>query len=405
MYLADLMSYVLDAAENSEMRSSFRKLPGPEGVSFYLARSKATLENFELFALERSALLAASDMRVDKIQGFEAIAEKVFQEPRKLYFESSFSERNTIFSRVPMVKNAPELDMEIGAPTRVGSAIDIQGNGVATIQSCWNTSKSDLASYTTEMIRSFGIPKDHVKTVGKMASLNWSVFRVKIDINNKSTMTLPEFKESVERGDPETREFYDMFVADMARSGEKASMREAWYTYRLNKVCSYEFDRTGLNFLAEMAHITGEDVEKLADTLRADLDGEMVFGLAMVALLELGDLNVNVRPERSFPARGKNKGKKSPHRKVAMTNTAPTPRLGVVTLKLDKELVDALYRQRRDGIETQVPEDHQNEAGKRTAPVRHPVSGHLFLARNGQVVWRKAHWRGNDIRKRITRLS
>ena len=402
MYLADLMAYLVDAAGSSEVRSSLRKLPGPEGVAFYLSRSKSTLEEYELFALERSALLAASDMRVDKIQGFEAIAEKVFQTPRKLFFESSFTDRNTIFSRVPLANSKPELDMEIGAPSRVGSAIDIHGDGRATVQVCWNTARSDLAVYSNDLIRSLGVPKEHVKAVRKMASLNWSVFRVIIDVNNKSTMTLQEFRESVERGDPETREFYDIFVSDRRRSGEKSGMREAWYTYRLNSICSYDFDRTGSDFFAEMARISGEDIDKLAATLRADLDGEVIFSLAMVALLELRDLNVNVRPERSFPARNK-AAKKAPKTKGSSSDTAPTPRLGVMTLKLDKELVSALYRQRRDGNTT---EDTRSKPidGSRASPVRHPVNGHLFLARNGEVVWRKAHWRGNDLKKRITKI-
>ncbi|EPX84057.1 hypothetical protein [Salipiger mucosus] len=394
MYLAEVVNQILAELEHPDFAKATARIPHVAGINFVLDHSRVLMRDYDLYAFDRSALVAASDLKTERQEGLEAIAEKVLETPRRLFMETNWADRQRAFSRVPTMPSV-DVPVDYGQPVRVGICLDVHGGGRATLQTAWihplNTMR-DLAD--DGFLAEIECPKKSRKTLKRLLTLNWSIFRIEIDVNRRSHLTKKEFIEECRAGNADFLPFLEAQKAISGTLGEKAIIDRAFALYRLNCICRYRVDPAAGDYLHEMAALARNEMEAMLDTFRSDLDGEIIFGIAMAALLELDD--VDVRPAGKTSATG---GKNSRARKRTRGKQGPE-RLGVVSLDIDKDIVSSHFRSSK--TEGQVSFDAGGAA--RRSPVAHPVSGHLFRARNGKVVYRKPHWRGKDVRKRIAKV-
>jgi hypothetical protein len=121
--------------------------------------------------------------------------------------------------------------------------------------------------------------------------------------------------------------------------------------------------------------------------MHSDLDGETVHAIAMMSLLEtdIQELKTQFRPTRAGSTQ-----------KLRRLKDMPVPdKLSILSLRLsDKALENAL------SVATKAQPPSQSG---RKSPVRHAVRGHLFLASNKKMIYRKPHWRGVE-REHINRI-
>lgn len=404
MYLADIFSRLTHAAAEREARDAIDCMPNSEALRFYLGCSKALLDDYELFSFERSALIAASDMRLERQRGLEAVAEIVLQKPRKLFLEADYSDRVRAFSQLRMLP--PRSDPSIGDPGRVGIALDIHGGGRATVQLAWTTPRNEGRIFSNDLFRALGVPKQQMRFLQRLCLLNWSAFTVELDLSQKSDLDYDEFSARLDAGDEECARFLSAAEAMKIYEVPSAIRRHAWNVMRLNSFCRMRLDPRAKAFLPEFMMQAGvrseAEAEQLLDTLRSDLDGEVVFALAMSAVLEIKDIDLAVRRERPAPPLQKRVAKaKGRSRSGGTEATGPQPRLGVVSLHLDQEVVRGVFSNDRGASKPVRNNGSSTSSSPRT---RHPVRGHLFLARNKKIVYRRPHFRGTIQGKHITRV-
>lgn len=401
MFLCDLMASLADKFNDPKIKREAEKIPGRLDVERVVEFSRELISDQEigLYAYDRSALLASGDLRVDRQNDIEKIAEMILEKPRKVFIEANYADRDNAFSRI---KSLPDTgNPMIGKPVRVGNLFDIQGDGRAKLHVVWTTPKSEIRTVVPEMMRTCNVHKSAQKHIFNAHSLNVSSHYLDIDTTKKTKMTLEEFKEAVK--DPSTEQYsilqYSMGANSHRSLKPERALKEAYDLFRLNSMATMEFDRRNLYRLVEMSTITGMPPAEIMDTLQKDLDGELVLGLAMLALLEIDDLDIQVRREGR---RGRIRDRKGVRKPSSISKTDYVqPRLSVVNMKIGEDLVSALYAQRSKDQSSSSPA----HAGSRQSPGFHPVQGHMFRARNGKIVYRKPHFRGVKSKRALTKVS
>lgn len=264
----------------------------------------------------------------------------------------------------------------------------------------WTTPRSDARVFSKDLFRQIGIPKSHMKFMQRLCCLNWSAFQIEIDLTKRTDMEYAEFVRRFEKGDPTCIYFHKAAVESGVNESSSSILRHAWNLTRLNSLAEAKIDRRAYPHLTELMRQAGATTEaetsQLLETLRSDLDGEIVFALSMAAALEIKDIDLSLRRERHVP----------PLRKQVMSRkrkggeideSGPQPRLGVVSLNLTRDIVQELY------AESSAPRARTDGAG--TPKTRHPVRGHLFLARNRKIVYRKPHFRGSIKGNYVSRVQ
>ena len=397
MYLAETVNQILGTLEDAEFRQTVARLPHSTGVDFALNRSRFLMQEYDLYSFERSALVAASDLRTDRQAGLEAIAERVLAEPKKIFMETSWPDRQKAFSRVPQMP-LRDTPVDYGQPVRVGIALEVLGNGRGRLQTAWSHPINSVRELADErFLKEIGCAKKHQKAVKKVLTLNWSLFMIDIDVNQRTDLTRAEFLEKCNAGDDECAPYMTAQRDISNRLGEIGLIDRAFALYRLNRICSYRIHPAGESYLREMANLSGDEFEHVLDTMRSDLDGEIVFGLALAALLELDNVDI-FQPSAGQTKKTKDRSRRQwGNRSEKETATHLPERLGVVSLDIAPDIVASYFQEAHPGKSSNAPGD-----GNRRSPVAHPVQGHLFRARNGKIVYRKPHWRGKDQRKRIS---
>mgnify|MGYP000580837764 FL=1 len=172
-------------------------------------------------------------------------------------------------------------------------------------------------------------------------------------------------------------------------------MSHAWDMYRLNSFCRSSIKKDPLieRCLVDVTRSHPDlTVEQAHDVLRADLDGEALYGIAMSAAIMARQTQIKSHKPSSLMHRPSKKKAKSRTPKAALIDDN-SYNLGVVSLNISKDLQDALIDKGRS--ETR---DHGGEgqglSKKRKSPIRHPVNGYLFRARNGEIMYREPYFRG-----------
>jgi len=119
--------------------------------------------------------------------------------------------------------------------------------------------------------------------------------------------------------------------------------------------------------------------------------------IAMLALLQADSSDIGIRSRRESRSDRKSPAPRSGSGEVRGSASG----LRVVTLNLADRGLQRLYdssgmpKKAGQGVEEPDPANR----------VRHPVRGHLFLARNNKMTWRRPHWRGSLEQATIHRVT
>ena len=382
MYLANTFANIYHHSPSSYI---FKNIDTNEKSVFHYAYKSAIdiVKNYELFTFEKSALIAASDIRLDKPQGLEQISELVFSKPRKIFIETSYAERKQLFSKLNLHSRESDL-IEIGDPNRVGLIINILGNGVAKVKVTWVTPKKLVKQHLDkDTMRDLGLVKNDSKFFLNLTALNFSAFEICIDTKNIKNTTIEEYEQLLNKND-DVAVSINTYIENKNLLFGQSALQRGWQLYRLNQFSSLHLSSDGALHAALMTRgLSNNELNSFLDTLKEDLNGEMIFTIAMLAVLEIENLNIKqisaqniVRNHRYI------KGHKS-------NLNSQDINLGIVSLDIDKSL-------ERHMTPVTHREQVDHNSNERKSPIIHPVRGHLFRSRNGKIVYRKPHWRGKS---------
>lgn len=382
MFLADSMRIIVDGL--SDDHPFFQS----ENLRYMRDRAGEVLNGYDLVAFSSSALSVASDLRIDTPDRLENIARAVFQKKRRVWLEASYDERERAFANMEGFRETPMPDGRY-TPHRVGLSVDCQGDGKASIGVIWNFSRKQ-AKGNLDALKHAGRTKLEKEAEREMTRLGVGMCLIEVDLSKEGGMPASEFQQKYIDGHPDVsrlKKDFERTSSDWATGTPKQRAREAWRHYRLNQITAAQLDPKSKAAAAELMRISNRGPEDVIKDAERDLDGEIIYALAMLAALDV-EQGTLVRDERE--ARPARREKKVSPRDVG------ADQLSVLSLNIsDKELLKRIS-------EGTVP--RPASAAGQAARVRHPVRGHLFRARNGKIVYRRPHWRGGLIKKTITQL-
>ncbi len=391
MYLADSLRMVRDGLADDPMY---------KGAQIFNQTSfcDRILEEYDLYAFEASAMEMAADLRIDTSDRLQGILQAILGEERKIFMEAHHDRRRDALSRL---RGFPETHLPPGRynPERVGIALNCEGNGRATMEVAWVFPKAKVKRDMGDFLRV--MQARHKTRLEKdadveMARLGVCTGIMTIDVNAEPDMTRKEFQERLDAGDPKVKDFRHSADHYADRIGSPMTKRQldaqAWRDYHLNAIASYKMTEAGKAAGLELSYQGVVSPGEMIENSQRDFDGEVIYMTCLAAVLEAQTevLKREVRPAKS----------RRRERAVSQKDLKQD-RLSVVSMNIsDKALVRALSGS-----------DGQGEAsagGTGSQRIRHPVRGHLFKARNGEIVFRKPHWRGSllgpDADKKIIRV-
>jgi len=389
MYLADSLRLAASGVpEGSEVCAT-------PMVAYTRMRAREILETCELFAFTRSALAVAADLRVDTPERLEAIAEAVLRRPRRVFLEAPHLDRRDMLSTL---RGFVQTDLPAGRydPARVGLDIDCKGDGRARISSIWSFGRASISRRERRLLEGLGRTRLERDAIGELLRLGTTVCSIDVDLSRSDGLSLEAFNARLAAGDPEARTFCRVAGEMLARgprgpgATERDRIFEGWRAYRLNQVSTMAIDNRGREGILHLAAASGRGIDAVMTDAERDLDGEVVYALAMLAALEIEGREIR-RKERAAVS-GRGEGRRVSRRDI------DTDRLAVLSLDISDR---AMMREIEKGAAAGRGDPGKAVGGKR---VRHPVRGHLFRARNGKIVYRKPHWRGGRIARTITRV-
>jgi hypothetical protein len=400
MYLCDLMASLSDKLGDPKIFSESQKIPGRHDIERFLDFSTDLIgdKEVELYAYDRSALLAAGDLRVDRQKDIEKIADMIFSKPRKVFIEANYLDREKAFSKVRMLPDTG--NPMIGKPVRVGNYFDIKGDGKATMHVVWTTPKSEIRKVVPDVFKQCGVHKSAQKILFNAQTFNVSSHYLEINTSNRSCLSLEEFIALTK--DASTDQYsilqHSKHTNRDRNLSESKELKEAYDLFRLNALAEMKFDRRNIARLSAMSSLTGIPPGDIIKTLQGDLDGELVLGVGMLALLEIDDLDITIRDGSRRQRVRDRKGRSRWERPEKVDFERPV--LSVVNMKIGDDLVAALF----SDSSTQG-ESGRLTSGGRQSPTMHAVRGHMFRARNGKLVYRKPHFRGHKAKRSLTKVS
>jgi hypothetical protein len=338
------------------------------------------LEGRELYAFDLSALNAASDLRIDTPDRVDRLVGAVLQEPRRIFIEASASDMAVINKNLRGLLS-PWSGVKSDR-VRWGAFVDVHGDGRATYQ--------HVTMIPSELLKDepeYGPVRDAARQMeGAASSMVPQAMRLRIspaigdlDVSRHVGMSRSEFDQAFQRissgSDPIARYAADLLKTETRPRRRGQIMDEAWRALRFRDIV-----RT----------IPSGDPANASDELDALRNGLPI--IAMLAVLSADADDLKAQP-RSRAKRGAKSGSSAPKSKDL------APGLKVVTLNLEDREMQKIYNSQASSAPA-VSHEHTDMSSR----VRHPVRGHLFLARNGKMTWRKPHWRGTLERPVLKRV-
>jgi hypothetical protein len=384
--LGNLMpDYIADALYTLGHTPLPRKISdlNPEAVS-YLQGMKAVagkLEDRELYAFDASALRAASDLRIDTPERVDRLVSAVFSEPRSLFFEADVAERDEAMRSLRGFFG--HLQGSRKPAQRFGVFVDILGGGRAIIQPVWMHKRdvwkesSSLGAMANEFRK---LPTSMHRGMQHGLSLAVSPKVGLMDISRHVGMARSEFDYVLDRAKVGFDPLLDRAknAVDNAE-GVRASGRakdDFWRMVRFRDIVATQ-DAKDLHLGS-----IGADIHRLYPSSMFDPLELGLHVIAMCAVLKADSDDIAHQPR----SRASQK-KPSEKHGAQIAGTKKAKGLSVVSLKIMDEGLQRFY-------DSGVSYDPAPGATS-SARARHPVRGHLFLARNGKLTWRKPHWRGS----------
>ena len=335
----------------------------------------------ELYSFTQKALRAAADLRVDTPERMERLISAVTRTPGRLLLEANTVDLVEILSNIRGFID-PGIAMSIAPSDRTAFAVEITKEAIVTfsvVRFIAQESADQIIDATGLRALARELPtslKDALHLRGRVITSGLSA---KLDIRRHVGISRQEFDQVIEHarhGDT----MLDRARSDIAaKSGmrERAQASDAWW--RMTR-------------LRDLIDVTPDGRERgsvehvFAATLDRELADPVRIGLHLIALLAI--LTAEAR-EISFYPRGQDPDGDAGERNATAIKRKPDTQrptepgqFRVVSLNIDLPTQTSGHE----------PGGSERESGARA---RHPVRGHLFLARNGRLVWRKPHWRGS----------
>lgn len=381
-YVSDAL-YSLRIAKIPTKAASYRTHPLGrycEDMRKYAAR----VADYELYAFDVSAINAATDLRIDTPDRVDRLVEAVLRSPRRILIEAQSNHIDLINSGLRGFLDS-ETSLRRNSETRWAALIDILGDGKATFQTISllprAEAKSDpIVADNLDFLRSLkgSLPE----TVLTSLSLRPSRDQGSIDIARHIGMSKAEFDAGFARiqgeHDPIVRRAVRLLAEDPGPRRRGQILDAAWRATRFRDMI-----RLRPAAVSAPTHPSARSAppDERAHALDALRDGLPI--IAMLAVLQADASDLAAEPRR----RGSRSKKGAPSVTPKARDFAPG--LKVVTLNLEDRDLQKMY----DG--SGIPSDRVSGSTDPHSRIRHPVRGHLFIARNGKMTWRRPHWRGS----------
>lgn len=381
---------VILAARNGKIPPRLRRRSDDRGLlkSVMDGQLAATaISDREIYAFDRSAINAASDLRIDTPERLERLVEAVLRSPRRIFIESSLEDLPLVGVGMRGVLGQSEMSSKKGSGLRWGAVVDVAGEGRASFRLVfgfprgWWKTEPESQSFRDQMM-------DWPKSMKTWAE---GVFDVKMeaesysfDVTRKTGLSKSEFTRALEKIKGSSDPIFQHANRELSNeAGARARAKivdSAWQALRFRDLVrgeSVEADDRMLARVQSRFLDLGRDHASLA------------FGLpivAMLALLQANSSDIMVTPRK----RGVRKQTSRSGARISQDKNISDD-LRVVTLNLEDRDLQGLYESSGKSNTRAHGGENEDTGGR----VRHPVRGHLFLARNGKMTWRKPHWRGS----------
>jgi hypothetical protein len=360
MYLAQNMLSLLEGGSKPQNRAALVQVGLLSRWEQAATLFRHVLDDYQLFSFDVSALIPASDIRADSERGLLAIAGHVTKKPRRLFIECGQDDLERTMPEFDFgyIEDLQDRPKHYGIVKRRGCLLDILGNGRCVIQ----TINRLQMNYDRRDLLKGGLSPAEAKFVMDMTSLQPSSVQIQVDMAKDLEMSRDEFASTL--------------PADLPQKEVEAR----WARYQVDERFWAETSDTALNteYAGELNPLEAHMVEVV---------GIFQAGIAMSAVLELKDAEQASRPV-FLPRKASNPTKKRKQTSTMAADVSGKRSISVVTMRLNEEILISLRNPEDRPVESRVPK----ETGSRRA--LHHVRGHMFLARNGQIVYRKPHFRG-----------
>jgi hypothetical protein len=379
-YIADALHSIANA-KPPKRAPKFKASPFPD-LFADIRNRVGDLQSRALYAFDYSALNAASDLRIDTPDRVDRLVGAVLAEERQVFLEANAAEMGVINRNLRGLltpfPDAPDPNF------RFGAFVDIHGDGRASFQIVTqNTRQSVLTSGAgADLLReSRGLEGSLSDPAQSALRLKFGSFRADIDIRRHIGMSREEFGQAFEKmgpgRDPIAHHGAKVIAAASGVRERGRLLDDTWRAVRFR-------DMLRVAPLEGAASVDDSKIDPRLDALRSGLP---IIAMLAVLAAEGGDLRSAPRARESRKTKGGERAK-----------SAQAPGLRVVTLNLEDREMQKVYESYVGA--TDVSPGQESETGR----ARHPVRGHLFLARNGRMTWRKPHWRGSLERPLLHRV-
>lgn len=365
--------------------------------------SKAILEcnaikGRELYSFTRKALFAAADLRVDTPERMERLIDAVAREPLSVFLEADLRDLVECLSGIRGFLDPAIIDLK-HAGNRIGFMVDCPGDGTIEFRPVWLYSRDLIAEIMTierggtADIRS--MPPALRTILPMLHQLRFGHSSGKIDPHRHIGLSRHEFETALERagrGDPLLEE-------------GRAAIRAADGVRKKAEVTGRFWRMARFRDLIETTQHHTTAYDPFANSALAQIGSPVHVGLHIIAMLAL--LSAEAREIALFRPRDaqsegddaarSGRGRPAPS-EGRPANSFRSDDIRVVSLNINMAERDIERASRGEGA---GGHKHTDPSGR----ARHPVRGHLFLARNGKIVWRSAHWRGTLDQTVIRRVT
>jgi hypothetical protein len=342
-----------------------------------------SLSDYELYSFDRSAINAARDLRMDTPERVDRLVEAVLRSPRRIFLEADLSDLQELTSGMRDFLFPPAVETS-SLFSRWGALIDIEGEGRARFRIIMMTDKDFANSHFKsagykEVLAAFNQP-DRAKRAMRLSITSGYV---DIDISRHVGFSKQQFEDLFEKIQDSSDPIFSQAASRIALSSgprERSKIiADAWRAARFRDI---------------VRHHPGDPAEPLdamfkgrsGPSTREEHNAAALRIIAMLAVLQADADDLVTAAREPQPRRSRSQRKAGAPRARDMA-----PGLSVVTLNLEDRHLQQIYEQ-KGGTEAAANTSHSEEHSGR---VRHPVRGHLFLARNNKLTWRKPHWRGS----------